>query len=377
MRRRLRPDVAITRRKRLALLMSTEVGLRTQYVNWREHFPDDLGIEPVWIVMDFWREGGWVERLPLPGGLRGRIRGQLEVASALRQGPFDGIFIAVHSALALFSRVLDTTPCFMTLDVTPKQLHEFGAVYGKYPSRSASVEALKHRQRAKAYQKCRMLFPWSNWAAGSAIRDYGARPESVRVLPPGVDLARWNPGDRFERSGKPICDLLFVGGDFERKGGPLLLDWARRQTRRDFRLHLVTRERLSDLGDPRINVYNDLMPNDPKLVGLYAQADAFVLPTLGDCYSLAGIEAMASGLPVVLCETGGTGDIIRDGKTGFLLQPADHEGLARALGLLLDNPGLRRSMGQAARADAETRYDAAANIRATVELMVEQMASAK
>src|ERR1700722_6176235 len=108
------------KKKRLALLMSTEVGLRTQYLTWSQSFPTDLDIEPVFIVMDFWKDGGFVERLPLPGGVRGRIRGQLEVAQALKQGPFDGIFIAVHSALALFANTLDQVPCFMTFDVTPK-----------------------------------------------------------------------------------------------------------------------------------------------------------------------------------------------------------------------------------------------------------------
>ncbi len=362
------------RKMRLALLMSTEVGLRTQYLNWREHFPDLDDVEPVWIVMDFWQDNGWVERLPLlPGGIRARMRGQLEVAAALRQGPFDGIFIAVHSALALFSHVLDQTPCFMTFDVTPKQLHDFGPIYDKAPSRFAAVEKFKHQRRALAYQKCQLLFPWSHWAADSAIHDYNASPERVTVMPPGVDLARWTPGDRFTRPAKPICDLLFVGGDFERKGGPELLAWALRSKRRDFRLHLVTREKLGDIGDPRVHVYNGLMPNDPELVALYAQADAFVLPTRADCYSLAGIEAFASGLPVILARTGGTGDIVRNGETGFLIEPNDPDSLARALETLLNNPTQRLAMGRAARADAETRYDAGANIRQTVALMRERM----
>jgi glycosyltransferase involved in cell wall biosynthesis len=353
-------------KKRLALLMSTEVGLRTQYLNWRENFPTDLGIEPVWIVMDFWKDGGLIERLPLPGGVRGRMRGQVEVAQALRQGPFDGIFIAVHSALALFSHVLDRTPCFMTFDVTPKQLHAFGSHYEKYPSRFAAVEQAKHHRRALAYQKCQLLFPWSNWAACSASCDYGAAKDRVHVIPPGVDLARWRPQPR--DNAKSGCDLLFVGGDFERKGGDLLLEWARRSPRQDFRLHLVTRKAM-EIDDPRIHVYNGLSPNDPALVDLYGRADVFVLPTRADCYSLAGIEAMAAGLPVVLSDTGGTGDILSDGETGFLLPPGDALALEKALTRLLDDSDLCRRMGAAARADAELRYDAGANIRRTVELM--------
>ena len=361
-------------KKRLALFMSTEVGLRTQYLNWREHFPTDGDVEPVWFVIDFHKDGGMIERLPLPAGIRGRIRGQFEVAEALRQGPFDGIFIAVHSALALFGGVLGRTPCFMTFDVTPKQLHDFGPIYDKSPSRIPGVEMLKHSRRAQAYRKCKLLFPWSAWAGRSAVDDYGAAPETLRIVPPGVDLARWNPGDRFERAAKPHVDLLFVGGDFERKGGPALLDWARATKHRSVHLHLVTRKRLDGLDDPRICVYNDLMPNDPRLVELYANADVFVLPTIADCYSLAGIEAMASGLPVVLTETGGTGDIIRDGETGFLLPLNGRlEAMGRALDRLVADRALRQHMGEAARADALGRYDAGANIRRTVAMMRERM----
>jgi glycosyltransferase involved in cell wall biosynthesis len=355
--------------KRLALIMSTEVGLRTQYLNWREHFPDDLGIEPVWIVMDFWKDGGMVERLPLPRTIRGRIRGQLEVADALRQGPFDGIFVAVHSALALFSNELDRTPCFMTFDVTPKQLHDFGPIYNKAPSRFKAVESFKHKRRELAYRKCRLLFPWSNWAGESAVRDYGATRATSHVIPPGVDLNRWAPGDRFDRTPKRVCELLFVGGDFERKGGELVLEWARGSGNAEFVLHVVTRKRLDNLGDARVRVYNDLTPNDPQLVELYSRADVFVLPTLADCYSLAGIEALASGLPVILGKTGGTGDVLRHGETGYLIAPNDVSSLASALDTLIADADLRYRMGKAARADAVLRYDAGRNIRQTVELM--------
>ncbi len=360
---------------KLALIMSTEVGLRTQYLNWCDHFPTDLGIDPNFVVMTFHKDGGVPERLPLPEGIKSRIRGQMEVGDALKQGPFDGIFIAVHSALAMFSSILDQVPCFMTFDVTPKQLHDFGPIYEKSPSKIKLIESYKHSRRALAYQKCRLLFPWSNWAGESAVTDYGTDSSRMHVSPPGVDLERWSPKNRWERAPKAGVNLLFVGGDFDRKGGQLLLEWAQTTKQRNFHLHLVTRKKLENT-DPRICVYNDLMPNDPKLVALYENADMFVLPTLADCYSLAGIEAMASGLPVILSETGGTGDIIKR-ETGFLLPPGDLNALTHALDVLIENPALREKMGRAARADAEARYDVGANIRRSVELMREQMLAAK
>ncbi|HEY3329964.1 MAG TPA: glycosyltransferase family 4 protein [Capsulimonadaceae bacterium] len=351
--------------------MSTEVGLRTQYLNWREHFPDDLDIEPVWIVIDFWREGGIIERLPIPKNIRGRIRGYFETSAALNDGPYDATFIAVHSVLAGRPDYARHHPCYATFDVTPKQLQAFGDYYGKSASRIPGLENIKHQGRATSYRQCRLLFPWSNWAASSAVDDYGAERDRVRICPPGVDLTRWAPPAAGTR-GNGDCRLLFVGGDFERKGGDVVLEWAKSTREKHWRLDIVTRKPLK-VDDSRIVVHNNLSSNDPDLVKLYNQADLFVLPTFADCYSIAGIEAMASGLPVILGSVGGTPDIIKDGETGYLVPPGDPSALADRLERLIGDARLRRSMGDAARADAEERYDVKANIRNTLLMIKESL----
>jgi glycosyltransferase involved in cell wall biosynthesis len=163
-------------------------------------------------------------------------------------------------------------------------------------------------------------------------------------------------------------NILFVGGDFFRKGGDLLLEWARNTTRKDWMLHIVTRD-LVVPPHPSVRVYTRFGPNDPGLMELYSQADIFALPTRGDCYSLAAIEAMAATLPVILSRTGGTEDIIQDGKTGYLIDREDREALTERLEYLLDNPAKRQELACAARADAEKRYDSRLNVQRTVELM--------
>ena len=74
-------------------------------------------------------------------------------------------------------------------------------------------------------------------------------------------------------------------------------------------------------------------------------------------------------MPVILSETGGTGDIIRDGVTGYLIEPDNTEQLNSSLEKLLSNPELRFSLGLAARKDAEARYDATRNIQQTLSIM--------
>jgi glycosyltransferase involved in cell wall biosynthesis len=134
----------------------------------------------------------------------------------------------------------------------------------------------------------------------------------------------------------------------------------------------VTRDAVA-CADGRVHVHNGLSANDQELIELYRMADLFVLPTQADCYSIAAIEAMAAGLPVVLTAIGGTPDIIRNGKTGFLSEPGDSRGFSDALGTLINDAALRKSMGAAARADAEKRFDVRKNIVKIVSEMTRQV----
>ena len=264
---------------------------------------------------------------------------------------------------------LKRQPYLITLDSTPEQLWSFGPLYDRHPSRLPFAETLKWRARMRQYREAAAIFPWSHWAANSLVDGYGVDPARLHVMPPGVDLARWTVPERPEAGtdGEPVR-VLFVGGDFIRKGGDLLLAWADQTKLTGWELHIVTRDAVSTQNS-NVHVHHGLTPNSPQLRKLYAEASIFALPTRGDCYSLASIEAMAAGLPVVLSEVGGTGDVILDGKTGFLIRPGDGPALSERLDQLVSEPAARQRMGRAARHDAETRYDARKNILRTVALM--------
>jgi glycosyltransferase involved in cell wall biosynthesis len=358
------------KRLRVGFVMPTEVGWKTQYLNWRNGLSDDLGIDPEWIVITWWKEGGLIERLPfLPAGVKARTRAQIEMRYGLAAGPFDALFIGSGHTLHGGKGLLARQPYFLNTDVTPKQLHAFGELYGITETPLAFYERRKHAGWCERYRSAVALFPWSNWAGGSLVHDYGVDPGQVHVIPPGVDVDRWESPPRGQD--EPV-NILFVGGQFYRKGGDLLLDWAERTAEKDWRLHLVTRDLVVPT-HPNIRVYNRLSSNDPDLMELYRKAHMFVLPTRGDCYSIASIEAMAAGLPVILSLTGGTGDIVKEGETGFLVRPNDGAALAERLDHLLSHPDKRAKMGVAARADAEKRYDATANVRETVRIMREKL----
>jgi glycosyltransferase involved in cell wall biosynthesis len=89
---------------------------------------------------------------------------------------------------------------------------------------------------------------------------------------------------------------------------------------------------------------------------LLAAMDIFVLPSHSEGVSLAVLEAMAAGLPVIVSEVGGLPEIVQQGETGLLIPPKDPEALAQSLARVLEDPGLAQSLGQKAREHVQEKY---------------------
>jgi glycosyltransferase involved in cell wall biosynthesis len=247
------------------------------------------------------------------------------------------------------------------MDMTPIQMERMGELYGYSRARASFLGGWKRRATDRLYGEAAHLFAWSDWVANSLKRDYRLPDHKVSTVPPGVDVSRFSP----EGGAKPedgVVRLLFVGGDFQRKGGDLLLRWAREtQVQTQWELNIVTRDAQTDL--PRnVHIHHGIENNSPELLRLYRQSDIFVLPTRADCFSLVAIEAMASGLPVVISNLGGIPEIVTDDETGYLIPPDDYGTLANRLDHLVRVPHVRARMGHAARSHAVTRFDARHNV---------------
>ena len=165
--------------------------------------------------------------------------------------------------------------------------------------------------------------------------------------------------------------MLFVGGDFRRKGGYDLLQ-AMRLLPATAELDVVTGTPVTGVPPGvTVRVHTGLGPGDPGLLELYRRADVFALPTLGDCFPQVLAEAAASGLPIIATNSGAIGEIVRPGANGLLVPAADAGELAAALRLLMDNARVRHSMGQESLRIAREEHDAFRNNTRIFELMAE------
>ncbi len=200
---------------------------------------------------------------------------------------------------------------------------------------------------------------------------YGALDEKVSVIPLGVDLERFRPGEKkAARASLGLQDeriILFVGRIEPLKGVDILINAAallesdvecsvlivggdesshqRIEELRDLARHNGIEHRVAFIGA----VDHETLPL------YYNAADICVVPSHYESFGLVAVEAMASGVPVVASRVGGLAGTVKDGETGYLIPWLCPEPFAERIELLLENEPLRQNLGEAARA-AMVRY---------------------
>jgi glycosyltransferase involved in cell wall biosynthesis len=221
----------------------------------------------------------------------------------------------------------------------------------------------------KVFDAAAKIVTFSEHAKLSVVRDYGISEEKVQCIYPGVDIEFLTSAFNKEipPNASNLCKILFVGGDFQRKGGFDLLEVFLEWFADVAELHLVTQVDVK-CDHPNVYVYQDIQAYTEPWLKLYRMADIFVMPSRAEALGHVFVEAMAVGLPVIATTLPATSEIILHGKTGFLTNLGDREDLARCLGFLIGNPELRRSMGMEGAARASELFDARKNFLAIYRL---------
>lgn len=323
-------------------------------------------IDSTVIRIDFTEPSG-LQRLP---GLRtwswrASVAARNSLRGIVREKPLDAVFIHTQVAALRAGEIMRVIPTVVSLDATPRLFDREGEAYGHHRNAEV-VELVKRQANARTFAMAERLVSWSQWTAYSLVSDYGVPMQKIDVIPPGVDLNLFRPALLPKRAG-PVR-ILFVGGQFERKGGLDLVEAARLLGDR-IQLDLVTQDEVNISTGPTVRVHRGLRPQSDELVTLYRRADIFALPSRGDCMPQAVTEALACGLPVVATRVGAIPEMVRDGVNGYLVPARDPRALAGAIESLLQSSSRRHAMGRWSRVLAQQEYDASRNNRRIFGLM--------
>lgn len=345
-------------------------GYRTYYRNLRQFIDGHPEITPTWAPITYTQRDSLLERFPiLPQGIRGVLHARAQVLEGFRRGPCDVAFFNPYVPAVLGGAFTHRQPYVIRSDITPRQFDEMAVAYNHRVDRFAPLRAYKRRAATRVFHGASHFVCLTTWVRDSYVNDYGVSPERIDVLPVGTDLALWRPlaTAGADRAGRPMR-ILFVGYEFQRKGGETLLRAFRALPPGTAELHLVTRPPAPE--GEGVFLHAGLQPNSPELVRLYQTADVLALPTEADTFGIVAVEAAAAGIPAIVTAVGGVASIVEDGVTGFVMQPGDVETLARRLCTLADDPALGRRMGAAARQRAEARFDMRKIAARTAEIIL-------
>lgn len=258
-------------------------------------------------------------------------------------------------------------PIYTWTDCTFASIGEIYADYRNALDRSRRLADLAEKRVLSA---ARHAFFTSQWAADSAIADYGTKPAKVSVVPLGANFnEHFTEPSAAEAAAcisgrtETVCRLLFVGVRWEAKGGPMAVRIAEQlqQQRIPVELHVVGCTPTETLPE-FVTVHGFLGKNDPasaaRLRDLYARCQFFVMPTTDDCFGIVYAEAAAFAMPSFGTRVGGVPSAVREGGNGYTFaldaDPAEYAAIIAAL--FRDRSRYERE-ARGARTEFETRLN--------------------
>ena len=238
----------------------------------------------------------------------------------------------------------------------------FAAIADYYPSYSSIWKFCRDRgdrYTAKALANSKICTFPSQWAANSAIKDYGIDRRKIEIIPYGANLDIVPTHEQISRPhGDRSCQLLFIGRQWERKGGQTVFATVLELLKRGIDANLVV------VGcDPKIihekltviPFLNKQIPQDfERYVSLWQESAFLFMPSHQETFGAIYAEAAANGVPVIARDTGGVSSCVKHGVSGILLsESAEIDDYADAIEKTWKDSHLYQSLREGAR----DRYD--------------------
>ncbi len=239
-------------------------------------------------------------------------------------------------------------------------------------SKQFSVAALKGKRVAEAietqreiFENCDGIFVTSNWVKESINKDYGIDQAKIHVVGVGASLS----GDVNRNEKESGCNILFVGRNWQRKGGPLLVEAFKRIRNSVEKAQLTVigcaPEVLED-GVTVLGPLNNSIPQQSRMIeDAYRNADVLCVPSEFEPFGICFAEAQFYGVVPVTFAGEGRAEAIKDGVTGVLVRERTADALSQVLMNLLDDGENVKRMSLAGQSFARENF--------TYETVVEKM----
>lgn len=226
------------------------------------------------------------------------------------------------------------------------------------------------QMQARVARKTSHVLTVSEGSAQDIVTDFRVPRERISIVPVGVAVETFAPPSLPRVRGRLVT---IASADVPLKGVPVLIE-ALKNMRTDAWSELIivaaaserTQKSLADAGLlDRVSFRSGL--TDLELAGLIGSAEALVVPSRYEGFSLPAIEAMGCGTPVVASAVGALPTLV-SGGAGALVPPNDPVALANSLTEVLSSPDLRTAMGAAGRRRAVATYSWRAVAEQTADL---------
>jgi glycosyltransferase involved in cell wall biosynthesis len=237
-------------------------------------------------------------------------------------------------------------PMYCYFDATVAQVAKAGG--WTYGIRTDAQNQKSFEYQKNVFDDCTGIFPRTDYAADSVYQDYEVPRSKITVAGAGSNhnITPYSHGSYNNKN------ILFIGVQFERKGGPLILEAFRlvRQKIPEVTLTIIGGE--LDIDEPGVEVvgriYKDQGDGLNRILEFYSRASLFCIMSIIEPFGIVVLEAQNSFVPCIVPKRFAFTETVKNEITGVHLVDETPEGLSKVMEELLNDPVKLKQMGEAA-----------------------------